>query len=1266
MKSLLTFLIFTTISILLPALTIAQPACNTGADQSPCDGIVSLTELQGYIQLWYGCSSCYPDLYDAIGAWYEGQEPVPVCGDGTCDAGEDCSSCPHDCGSCPAAECTTTVSDPAGLEYAKTNAQPGDVICLMNGSYGDFTDSRTATGTDWITYKAVDGEVPVLEHVEIGSGGNDAYIELDGLHVTNKLILPGRHINVKNCDVQGGNWDTEPAAIDGIWSSNPDYRSSYVLVENCSVHYAYLGIRSRGDYWTIKNNKVYHIACQAIRGGESNVLVEGNEVWDINPYYDPDYDQLPGGTKDIHSNGIFWYSADAQHNITIRNNVIHSLRNTGGGSLFISAGGGPWTNIRIENNLIHNIDGHTLLIGNNGGTMHFNNNTIIESNTEHPGYFRMYDIPTEMYNNIFSRLGIDDGPPVSHGNNIFGAVPTGFTPDASSSVLTQPEFEDLFVNYTGKDFHPLDTSIACDGIIVPMPGYVGALECVSTSIPTGCDHLVSDASELANASNNAQPGNVICLEDGDYGDFYDTRTNNGPFITYKAINKHGPVFGNFIIGDSGNDAYVELDGLHITNKLTLRGNHINIKNCEVESGDFTDSSTAIVEGVWLQCDNILVEDCDIHYGWRGIRAGGYYWTIRNNTIHHIAEDGIKGGVSDVLVEHNKVYDLSPFYHPDYRGDGTGLDIHGDGIQWYSGSVQENITIRDNNFYSSRINGGGAIFVSAGGGPWTNVRVENNLLYDIDGNILLVGCNGGTLYVNNNTILETISVVNFRVYDATEMYNNIFSKLWTNGNIAGNGNNIYAETPIGFTLGSGSQVLTQTEFEDLFVSYAGSDFHPESESIACDGSVNGQIGVAVGALPCSGEALPECTAIGQCDSLDDICNDWECNTGTRRCEVTYTTSPCDDNNECTDNDICSAGTCFGTNKADGTACPDDGLFCNGQEACQSGSCQHSGNPCTDDGFFCTTVSCSEATQCGAVQYDHSACDDGNPCTDDSCIGSGGEAGTGCSNTPNTDPCDDSNPCTSGDACSSGSCQPGSAITSCTDDDGCCPEGCDENSDNDCASIPAGYIAFWELETDATDSSPNGLDGTMEGDAAIANDAIRGNVLSVDGDGDYAVIPDNDLLDLVDEFTVLYWEKPGSYYHAGNDESRVIGKGAYQWAFGHTKPDSGGGYNALIRNSACSGWWQPTIGTAPPIGEWVQVAFRMTNSGNSMEVFENGISLGTKTQTAGICPTSTSDVFIGRRRSEPDDEYFSGSIDNVMIYDRALTAAEINQIYQAQSQ
>lgn len=46
----------------------------------------------GFCQFGEWCGSCPQDC---------GACPPPVCGDGSCNGNEDCTSCPHDCGSCP-------------------------------------------------------------------------------------------------------------------------------------------------------------------------------------------------------------------------------------------------------------------------------------------------------------------------------------------------------------------------------------------------------------------------------------------------------------------------------------------------------------------------------------------------------------------------------------------------------------------------------------------------------------------------------------------------------------------------------------------------------------------------------------------------------------------------------------------------------------------------------------------------------------------------------------------------------------------------------------------------------------------------------------------------------------------------------------------------------------------------------------------------------------------------------------------------------------
>jgi len=55
--------------------------------------------------------------------------------------------------------------------------------------------------------------------------------------------------------------------------------------------------------------------------------------------------------------------------------------------------------------------------------------------------------------------------------------------------------------------------------------------------------------------------------------------------------------------------------------------------------------------------------------------------------------------------------------------------------------------------------------------------------------------------------------------------------------------------------------------------------------------------------------------------------------------------CDDNNPCTSNDKCQAGSCSGTAAIDGTAC-DDGDPCTQSDSCQAGACKGSAAPRTD--------------------------------------------------------------------------------------------------------------------------------------------------------------------------------------------------------------------------------------------------------------------------------------------------------------------------------
>ena len=148
--------------------------------------------------------------------------------------------------------------------------------------------------------------------------------------------------------------------------------------------------------------------------------------------------------------------------------------------------------------------------------------------------------------------------------------------------------------------------------------------------------------------------------------------------------------------------------------------------------------------------------------------------------------------------------------------------------------------------------------------------------------------------------------------------------------------------------------------------------------------------------------------------------------------------CDDGNVCTD-DYCDLRrhSCF--HEFNSNAC-DDGIYCNGNDTCDNGSCSvHSGDPCPG------TSVCEEQDDICSCN-NHSECDDENLCTDDGCYES--QTLKFCIHIPLPDGslCDDATYCNGTDTCNGGICV--HSGNPCPDDGLYCngTESCDEIGDN----------------------------------------------------------------------------------------------------------------------------------------------------------------------------------------------------------------------------
>ena len=152
--------------------------------------------------------------------------------------------------------------------------------------------------------------------------------------------------------------------------------------------------------------------------------------------------------------------------------------------------------------------------------------------------------------------------------------------------------------------------------------------------------------------------------------------------------------------------------------------------------------------------------------------------------------------------------------------------------------------------------------------------------------------------------------------------------------------------------------------------------------------------------------------GSCFHGGSPCPETECNTcqeATDSCFDPSGTACTDDGNLCTDDTCDGGGACI--HPANTAPC-NDGLYCNGTDTCNGGSCSaHTGSPCLET----DCNACQEATDSCFDPLGTVCADDGNECTDDECDGTGA-----CTHPDNTDLCDDGLYCTQVDECQGGQC------------------------------------------------------------------------------------------------------------------------------------------------------------------------------------------------------------------------------------------------------
>jgi len=183
----------------------------------------------------------------------------------------------------------------------------------------------------------------------------------------------------------------------------------------------------------------------------------------------------------------------------------------------------------------------------------------------------------------------------------------------------------------------------------------------------------------------------------------------------------------------------------------------------------------------------------------------------------------------------------------------------------------------------------------------------------------------------------------------------------------------------------------------------------------------------------------------------------------------------------------------------------------------------------------------------------------------------------------------------------------------------------------------------------DRSGNGNNGTLSA-TSIGYDSANGGSLVFDGTDDYVTLSASSSLGKSINYTTSAWIRysGGGYLMILDSVDYGVGGGYMMWLYISTP-------KVL---SSFDGQFQTSIGTVP-LNTWTNVCISKNN--NQLSFYINGSFDVTRTFNFDS-NTSSTDVDIGSSSRNPGYP-FNGNIAQVSIYNRALSAAEIQQNYNA---
>lgn len=210
---------------------------------------------------------------------------------------------------------------------------------------------------------------------------------------------------------------------------------------------------------------------------------------------------------------------------------------------------------------------------------------------------------------------------------------------------------------------------------------------------------------------------------------------------------------------------------------------------------------------------------------------------------------------------------------------------------------------------------------------------------------------------------------------------------------------------------------------------------------------------------------------------------------------------------------------------------------------------------------------------------------------------------------------------------------------------------------------GLVGYWPFNGNANDESGNGNHGVSQG-ALLSSDRFGNANRSYEFDGidDYIQVPNSSSITLLGDLTISAW-----VYTRGRKNQNyqtVVSKRETYWTWEYSLSLS---YHIGIPHNGLTGFSR-AIGMGAGEQAFSQTPYKpgvwehwvATVSNGKVNIYRNGVL--DKSQNFSMVPNKQNcPLLFGRNTLVDNSEQFFGKIDDIAIYNRALTASEVQQLF-----